>query len=135
MLREPIDSEYIYGFLRYKSASDAERLALAQIAEHVVLEHRPNAKLLFGSDRQGNMVNVGIYDAPLSLNHLGQFRPLQQHAPQLLSKRIEVKGLVYQTLRVSILCDLWLDCLVRVANSEPVFQGELESASQAQNKW
>ena len=113
---EQLDSAFLYNFLHSKRASNASLIALAQTAQHVVLEY-------------GRVTGAGIYDAPLLLNEKGQFRPLHQHAPQSMSKKIEFKATSYHaTLRLLIELDLWLDAVVHVARNNPTLAETLDSA-------
>jgi len=74
------------------SALTDERFVEAiQFAERCVRKYVPNAKLLFTANRRGDVVSVGIYDAALLLNERGQFQPIEQPAPQLLSERLEYR--------------------------------------------
>jgi hypothetical protein len=127
IIDEGIETQQLYEFLNAKRLNDAKVLELLQTVERVVVEHAPDAKLLLTSDKQGRVLSAAIYNAPLLLNHLGQFRPLQQQAPQRLSKVVECKATYHATLRLKIELDLWLDALFFVTRNTPALSNTLRA--------
>lgn len=128
VFNEGIETQQLYEFLRHKQATDTQLIALAQLAQRLVLEYVPNAKLLYTCNKQGQVIAAGVYDAPLCLNERGQFRPIQQYAPQLLSKKVECKATHHATLRLKIECDVWLDAVLHVARKTPALANTLTLA-------
>src|SRR5690348_8105821 len=119
VIDEGIETQLLFEFLRDMQTTDAQLRELIQIAERLVHEYYPHAKMLFTSDRQGKITHAGVYDGPLLLNERGQFRPFQQYSPQLLSKRIEWKETHHATLKLKIQIDIWLDALLLCARKSP----------------
>ena|SRR5579859_3859384 len=124
---DKVETIHLYEFLRYMKASDATVRELIQLTERVVHQFYPHAKPLFTSDKRGAITHVGIYDVPLLLNERGQFRPIQQFAPQLMSKTREWKENHHTTLRLKILYDVWLDALFFAARKYPELHFALQN--------
>ncbi len=76
--------------------SDDRMAGLVEYAERLVKALRPNAKLIYTTDRRGMVTGVAVYDVTLYLNEREQFRPIDQPAPQRLSERLEYQD-NYQT--------------------------------------
>lgn len=134
IISQGIETTQLYEFLRHERIADERLIQLTQTFERMVLEYRPNAKLLLTTNKQGRTTHAAIYDAPLTLNALGQFRPIQQHAPQLASKRVDCKGLLFESLRLQIMIDLWLDCLLRTARETPALATTIRQMAAEHNE-
>ncbi len=119
IIDEGIETHQLFEFLRQKQVTDAQLRELIQLAERVVHEYHPHAKVLFTSDKHNRITHAGIYDFPLLLNERGQFKPIQQYAPQLLSKKVEYKETHHTALKLKIQVDIWLDALLVTAKKWP----------------
>lgn len=127
---EANETRWIFDYLRQRHATDKDLLFLVQYVERMLREYVPDAKLLVTTDRQGRTTHAAIYNAPLVLNQIGQFRPLQQYAPQRLSKMVEYKWPYHTTLRLKVEFDLWMDALFVVASRVPTVAQRLNSEIQ-----
>ena len=118
---------------RFKTASDDDLENLIQLAMRVVMKYKPNAKVLFTSNKQGAVTHAAVYDAQLTLNERGQFKPISQHAPQLLSRKVEWK-LAHYSLEQKRLFYLWMDALVTISRMNAELEDEMLSSIQWHSK-
>ena len=94
--------------------TDTRFVEAIQYAERCARELAPNAKLLFATDRRGDVVGVGIYDVALTLNERGQFRPIEQSAPQRLSKHVEYRESYLERAKLRLQFDVWADAFAKL---------------------
>lgn len=78
------------------------------MVERLVTVTRPNAKLLFSTDRRGVVTHVGIYDLPLVLNDKHNFQSHRQYPPQLLGERLTYRAECETLAKQRIQFDAWL---------------------------
>jgi hypothetical protein len=121
MIDELIETQKVFAFLNNKLATESQLQELIQIAERIVHQYYPHAKPIFTTNKQGSITHVGIYNVQLLLNERGQFKPIQQFAPQLLSNHVGWNELHHTGLKLKILVDLWLDVVFRVFRDNPEY--------------
>lgn len=87
--------------------TDERFIEAIQYAEKSVRAMRPDAKMMFTTNRRGDVVNVGVYGATLLLNERGQFAPIEQPAPQLLSERLEYRECYQERAKLRLQFNVW----------------------------
>jgi hypothetical protein len=94
--------------------TDGRFVEAIQYAEKCVRNYAPNAKLLFTTDRRGDVVSVGVYDVRLFLNERGQFQPIEQPAPQILSERLEYRDGYQERAKLRLQFNVWADAYTKL---------------------
>lgn len=94
--------------------SDDRMPGLVEYAERLVRMIRPNAKLLYTTDRRGTVTGLAIYDVTLYLNERGQFRPIKQAAPQRLSEHLDYKDNYLERAKARLRFNVWSDAYARL---------------------
>ena len=94
--------------------SDDRMPGLVEYAERLVRMMRPNAKLLYTTDRRGIVTGVAVYDVTLYLNERGQFRPIEQQAPQRLSEHLDYKDNYLERAKIRLRFNVWADAYARL---------------------
>jgi hypothetical protein len=112
-------SSEIFAFLDHKRATDDDLELSILYLEKAIRRFVPEAKLLFACDSRGVVIEAGIYDVQLLLNRRGQFKPIQQNAPQLLSKKVQWKDNHFYSLKLKLTFDLWLSSVPNVVARYP----------------
>ena len=95
--------------------TDERFIEAIQYAERCVRKYAPNAKLLFTANRRGDVVSVGVYDVTLMLNERGQFQPIEQPAPQLLSsERLEYRENYLERAKLRLQFNGWASAYAKL---------------------
>jgi hypothetical protein len=106
---------------RHISAISDDRMpGLVEHAEQCVRAIQPDAKLMFTTNRRGDVVSVGVYAVTLFLNENGQFRPIEQPAPQLISNREEYRNSYTERAKQRQCFNVWADAYARLIALENI---------------
>ncbi len=94
--------------------TDIDLVKTTVFAERCVKEMRPNAKLLFSTDRRGIVTHVGVYDLPLLLNDRHSFDPIRQYPPQLIGTRFPFQESYQERSKLRLFFDAWTAAYVQL---------------------
>jgi|SRR6185437_7950936 len=94
--------------------SDERMVGLVEYTERLVKMLRPNAKLIYTTDRRGIVTEIAVYDVVLYLNEREQFRPIEQSSPQRLSERLEYKDNYQERSKLRLQFNVWADAFAKL---------------------
>jgi hypothetical protein len=95
-------------FLEWQSVPEEKLFGLTHFYQRDTTRKYPHAKVMFVTDRKGDRCEVGIFNAPLDLNHKHNFDIKKQSAPQLLGGRLFYYSDSYPEIaKLRIVCEAW----------------------------
>jgi hypothetical protein len=93
---------------RWKSVPEEKLFFMMHFYQRAVWRKYPHAKAMFVNDRHGNRAYVGIFNAPLDLNHKLNFESRKQASPQLLGRLFYYSDNYPELAKQRIICEAWL---------------------------
>lgn len=103
-----MDSNWEDVFKQWKNMPEDELAYVEYFWQRDVKRTYPHAKVMFVNNGRGERTHVGIFNAPLDLNHKLNFDLRKQAAPRLLGRLFYYADNYPEQAKQRIICEAWL---------------------------